>query len=730
MVQTVSRVLQVDPVRGQDPPQGAAPGTPAGTFRTLTAALRQASGNTLIRLAPGTYSQDNGESFPLVVPEAAVISGDETNQGRTVIIRGGGSFRGSQLGDRNVALILQGDAQVRGVTITNPQGIGIGIETGRPLVRVSQILQCSQDGIVATGTAMPSILDCQLEGMGSHGIVFAQRAKGEVQRCGLRRCSYGMAIQDEAAPLVSESQCVNNRVGISISRSARPVLRRNQMAQNQMVGLMVQQTAWPDLGQPQDPGGNVIRYNTEADVLNETSRALLSVGNDVLPQRLRGSVSLGASQVPEAGAVPPVLIGTAQVGQPAPVTPPAPGGAVLQPPVSGGAPSRFRDMVGHWAAAYVEALAERGLVRGVEDGSFQPNRAVTRAEFAALVVSSFSAIPEARPAVQFVDVGAGFWAQGAIAKAQRQGFISGFPDQTFRPNESITRIQGIVAIANGLGLPAGPSSSLVVYRDRAQIPTYAVSATAAATQHRFILNFPDPNQLRPLAPLTRAEVATLVYQGLVYQNKAPVIESGFIPRPSDTAPGFTDLANHWARPFVEVLAQNQLISGLETGEFAPNAPMTRAQYAALLTRAFQPQPKQPATSFVDVPPNFWAAEAIQSAYRAGFLSGFPDRTFAPDHPLLRVQAWVSLVNGLSLLAGQPGNSALLTRFVDSATIPDYAREAVAKAAQLGLVVNAPDLRQLRPNQVASRADIAAVVHQALVAQQRLPALTNQYIVKV
>ncbi|MBD0269947.1 MAG: S-layer homology domain-containing protein, partial [Cyanobacteria bacterium Co-bin8] len=378
----------------------------------------------------------------------------------------------------------------------------------------------------------------------------------------------------------------------------------------------------------------------------------------------------------------------------------------------------------------VEALAARGLVRGLEDGSFQPNRAVTRAEFAALMVSSFPAVPESKPAVRFVDVGSGFWAQGAIAKAQRQGFLSGFPDQTFRPNETISRIQGIVAIANGLGLPTGPASSLVVYRDRAQIPSYAVSATAAATQNRLILNFPDPNQLRPLAALTRAEVATLVYQGLVYQNKAPVIESGLIPRLSDSAPGFSDLSGHWARPFIEGLAQHQLISGLEAGQFAPNAAMTRAQYAALLARAFQPQPKQPPTSFVDVPPNFWAADAIQMAYRAGFLSGFPDYTFAPDHSLLRVQAWVSLVNGLALLAEQPSNPSLLSRFVDSQTIPAYALNAVAKATQLGLVVNAPDLQQLRPNQVASRADIAAAVYQALVVQQRLPAITSQYIVKV
>lgn len=733
MVQTVSRVLKVDPNRGQDPAQGAT----ADLFKTLTAALRQVSGNTLIQLAAGTYSRESGENFPIIVPSGTLVSGDEANQGRAVIIRGGGAFSGPQLGERSLALVLQGDAQVRGVTITNPQGAGLGAEAGRPLVRACQIVQCSQDGIVVAGSAMPAILDCLLENLGNHGVIFSQRTKGEVRRCTVRRCSQGVAVRDEAAPLISESQCLSNQVGVAVYQSARPVLRRTQLVQNQTAGLLLQQTAWADIGQAQDPGGNVLRNNAQADIRNETGRALLSVGNDVLPQRLVGQVTLAASQVPDPVAIPIGLIGQDQAaspvsGTPTPGTPapgtPAPGTEILPPPTPV-APTRFRDMAGHWAAAYVEALASRGLIRGLEDGTFQPNRAVTRAEFAALVVASFPTLPEARSPVQFVDVGAGFWAQEAITKAQRRGFLSGYPDQTFRPQETITRVQGIVAIANGLGLPAAPASTLGIYRDRAQIPSYAVSAVAAATQNRLILNFPSADLLRPLEALTRAEVATLVYQGLVQQGKAPVIDSALIPRPAAVNPGFSDLEGHWAQPFITALTQAQLISGLETGQFAPNAPMTRAQFAALLAKAFAPQPKQPATTFIDVPPNFWAASAIQTAYRAGFLSGFPDNTFAPDHPLLRVQSWVALVNGLGLLANQAGDRTLLDRFADRQTIPSYALDAVAKATQLGLVVNAPTLQQLRPNQVASRADIAAVVYQALVVQQRLPAINSPYIVK-
>jgi len=130
-----------------------------------------------------------------------------------------------------------------------------------------------------------------------------------------------------------------------------------------------------------------------------------------------------------------------------------------------------------------------------------------------------------------------------------------------------------------------------------------------------------------------------------------------------------------------------------------------------------------------VPAQHWAVSSIQMAYRAGFLLGFPDGSFAPDNSLLRVQVWVALVNGLGLLANQTVNLNVLTRFRDRATLPTYALESVAKATQLGLIINVPDASLLHPNRVASRADIAAVVYQTLALQNRMPTLSSPYRVQ-
>ena len=129
---------------------------------------------------------------------------------------------------------------------------------------------------------------------------------------------------------------------------------------------------------------------------------------------------------------------------------------------------------------------------------------VTRAQFAALVSASFPGLKATRSLSRFQDVPANFWAAQAIRQAQTKGFVTGFPDGTFRPNAPMTRVQAIVALVNGLGdrfiASKGQSESLLVYSDRAQVPSYAIEAVAAATERQMVVSYPDPYTLRPLEP--------------------------------------------------------------------------------------------------------------------------------------------------------------------------------------------------------------------------------------
>jgi len=185
---------------------------------------------------------------------------------------------------------------------------------------------------------------------------------------------------------------------------------------------------------------------------------------------------------------------------------------------------------------------------------------------------------------------------------------------------------------------------------------------------------------------------------------------------------FPDIQGNWARSFIEALAARGVIKGFPDGTFRPDEPVTRVQFAAMIRQAFPRAQKRAATQFVDVPGTFWGYDAIQAAYRTGFLEGYPNNIFLPGQNIPRVQVLVSLATGLELSPPTQVATVLNTNFRDAAQIPEFARDQVASAATNQLVVNYPNVALLNPNQVATRADVAAFIYQALVKNGTLPPL--------
>ncbi|ESA34488.1 s-layer protein [Leptolyngbya sp. Heron Island J] len=713
MVQATASVLYVNPAGSA---QGN--GTRQSPFATLTQALRQASSGTTIQLEAGTYS--SRESFPLVVATGITLVGI----GGTVVIRGGGSLATEEFGSQSVALQLQDRTQLRSVTVTNPQsqGVGVWLEQGSALLTRCRLQGCGRDGVFVTGDALPVLLANQFSENQASGLFMVRSSKGEVRDNRFEQTGYGIAISDQAAPLLIDNEVSNNKAGVVLSRSARPVLRQNRIRRNQTSGLWVQDTAQPDVGQSQDLGGNEFRDNGQWDVHNESRQALTSAGNHINPNRVKGAIRYVASEIPDPVAVPSLLLGRVQP-QPAPPVPDSP----TPPPLN--LDSRFRDVVGHWAAPFVDAMAAAELVKGFFDGSFRPDGLVTRAEFAALVMATFPATNRnGRRLKPFKDVALDFWARSVIYQAQTEGFIAGFPDNTFRPNDPMIRAQAVVALINGLDLGEGMTSELGVYRDRAQVPPYAVEEVAMATRRGIVVNYPDVAEFRPMQPITRAETTAMVYQCLVNLGRMQPLASPYIVQParaavsnSVAAVGNTVVTSrHWADDFWQPLIAQNLLDVTS----APDAPMTRAQFASLVVAAFAPQPRRYPVAFRDVPASHWAAEAIHAAYRAKFLSGFPDYTFAPEQSILKIQVLLALVSGLGLNAQT--TTGLLTRYQDQAQVPRYAVDAIATATKLGLVFNYPELEQLTPNRVATCGEVAAIVYQGLVLQKRMPPVSSPY----
>lgn len=193
---------------------------------------------------------------------------------------------------------------------------------------------------------------------------------------------------------------------------------------------------------------------------------------------------------------------------------------------------------------------------------------------------------------------------------------------------------------------------------------------------------------------------------------------------------FSDIQNHWARSFIEGLATKGIISGFPDGTFRPNQAMSRAEFAAIIQKAFQKPGKRPYIPFVDVPAKHWAAAAIRSSYETKFMSGYPGNRFRPEASIARMEVLISLVTGLEITSNTTSDAkaAFPELYQDAAQIPAYATDKIAAATDAEMVVNYPNLKLLKPLEVANRADVAAFIYQALVYLGTVPAISSDYIV--
>jgi hypothetical protein len=224
----------------------------------------------------------------------------------------------------------------------------------------------------------------------------------------------------------------------------------------------------------------------------------------------------------------------------------------------------------------------------------------------------------------------------------------------------------------------------------------------------------------------KSGTAVLIALGLTAGNIAPLV----VTAPASAQTAFPDVpAGYWAANFIQALVSRGVIAGFaEDGTFRPEDPVTRAQFAAMVNKAFNRSPIRGSISFVDVPAGYWATAAIQKAYTTGFLAGYPGNVFRPDERIPRAQVLVSLANGLTYASTSPVDPLLAGTYSDADQIPSYARASIAAATERRLVVDHPDLRFLNPNQVATRAEVAAFIYQALVSEGQVAAIPSPYIV--
>lgn len=168
----------------------------------------------------------------------------------------------------------------------------------------------------------------------------------------------------------------------------------------------------------------------------------------------------------------------------------------------------YTDIKGHWAQEYIEALAALGAVGGYPDGSFKPEQAISRAEFATMLVKAFKL--ENKGGRIFADT-AVHWAKDSIAAAAANGIVTGYDSNTFGPDDIITREQMAVMIFKAAQLSSvGEEPG---FADNVSISTWARQAVAAVVQNKIMNGYQD-NTIQPKGIANRAEAATVIIKAL------------------------------------------------------------------------------------------------------------------------------------------------------------------------------------------------------------------------
>ncbi len=490
------RLIYIDGQRGQDGPGRGGASQP---YRSITYALRQVGDRNpaTLQLAPGTYSVETGELFPLTLPRGITLQGEESDKGERIAVIGGGDFTSALLGPQSAAVVALSGSTIRGVSITNPQpeGIGVWIESAGVSVVNNTFINNGREGVAAGGESSLQVIGNRFRQNRGNGMAITGTTRGEIRDNDfVENTEHGLIIGGSAIVELRENRFSQNSSGVVATGQAAPFLRGNRIENNQSYGVVAAEMAKPDLGRANSLGRNRIRGNGTADIRNGTlsNGLILAIGNELEPNRLVGLVD-----------------------------------AVLIRP-SGD--SRFRDIQGHWAQSYISALANRGIVAGFpEDNTFRPNERVSRAQFAAMLRNAF-AVTGSEPSREFTDVPRNFWAWEAITAASRSRFLAGYPDGSFQPQQEITRMQALVALGNGLNLRSSDPSILNKLADRQQIPEWARPAIAGALQQGLVINYPDPRMLTPNRNATRGEVAAFIYQALVREGRAEEVGSQYLVR--------------------------------------------------------------------------------------------------------------------------------------------------------------------------------------------------------
>jgi hypothetical protein len=185
-------------------------------------------------------------------------------------------------------------------------------------------------------------------------------------------------------------------------------------------------------------------------------------------------------------------------------------------------------------------------------------------------------------------------------------------------------------------------------------------------------------------------------------------------------PKFTDVPDkYFGKSKIEALQAMGVLQDFGGGNFDPNLPITRGEYAKMLDRAFADRATtQQVLEFKDIPTTYVRREALDRSVKMGFMTGYSKTLFKPDEQIPRYQMQISLAKGMKLKP--PADVAgVLSKFTDVKGLPEWAKEKTAAAIGSGLIVKDGQEKKLQPVKATTRGEAATLIYEALVKEGKI-----------
>lgn len=188
----------------------------------------------------------------------------------------------------------------------------------------------------------------------------------------------------------------------------------------------------------------------------------------------------------------------------------------------------FSDVKGHWAQSYIETWEEKGVIGGYPDGTFRPDRQITRAEVTKILALAYEMATDVEK-TGFSDVFESDWyyiyAQACVANE----VVSGYPDGSFKPNNPINRSEAVKMVCLAAGMTERSSGiESVGFKDVSKVPQWSVGYWNAL-YHAGVIDGYEDATLRPTQNITRAEFVKILCMAFsevkIYELSVEIVDN-------------------------------------------------------------------------------------------------------------------------------------------------------------------------------------------------------------